>query len=157
MADHRTGLRQIRLAILKLVPLSLTAFLYTADNVITRTLNEILAGVSEDLFPDESGHGPITIATRSPEGDTPLHVVAWQKDVEGAKVLVAAGADINSVGDMGYTPLHVAVSQNDLSLVKLLLDAGARADLSSEFGKTAREVANEKGGEIAGLFKNHAG
>ena len=130
---------------------------YTAGILITRTLNEILAGVSEQLFPDESGRRAITIATRSPDGDTPLHIVAWQQDIEGAKVLVAAGADVNSVGDMGFTPLHVAVSQNDLSLVALLLDAGARADLSSEFGKTAQQVAGEKGGDIARLFKNRNG
>jgi len=66
--------------------------------------------------------------------------------------LIAAGADVNAVGDMGYTPLHVAVSQQSVALVKALLAAGARSDVKSEIGGTAREDALKRGGELAELF-----
>lgn len=117
-----------------------------------RTIDQILAGTSETLFPEEAGKKKILITSRGEDGDSPLHVLAWQQDAEGAKQLIAAGADVNAVGDMGYTPLHVAVSQQSVALVKALLAAGARSDVKSEIGGTAREDALKRGGELAELF-----
>jgi len=82
--------------------------------------------------------------------------MAWRKDIEGARILVAAGADVNAVGDMDQTPLHVAICLEDRDMIKLLLSAGAKLTLRSEFGKTPLEEADEKGGAIRELVRRHA-
>jgi len=63
-----------------------------------RSLEQVLAGTSEFLFPAEGGGAPVTIHSRSSDGDSPLHVVAWQNDVHGARQLIEAGADVGAVG-----------------------------------------------------------
>jgi uncharacterized protein len=120
----------------------------------SRTLDEVLAGTSEILFPDENGKRVVTTDSRGVDGDSPLHVAAWQHDIEGAKLLMAAGSDVNAVGDMAYTPLHVAISQNDVELSRIFIEVGARSDLPSEIGGTAREEAIRRGGKLAALFSD---
>jgi ankyrin repeat protein len=117
-----------------------------------RTLEQVLASVSDVLFPAEIGEAAVTITSRSSEGDTALHVMAWRRDAEGARILIAAGADVDAVGDMDQTPLHVSVTQCDETMVGLLLKAGARHDLKSEFGLTARQEAERIGGAVRALF-----
>lgn len=115
-----------------------------------RSLDDVLRSVADVLFPGEEAHS-VTLASRSSEGDTALHVMAWRRDLEGARILIDAGADINAAGDMDQTPLHVAIMQGDIEMVRLLLSAGARTDARSEFGKTALEEAQDKGGDIQKL------
>lgn len=40
-----------------------------------------------------------------------------RKDRYAVDLLIAAGADVNAVGDMGETPLHVALRQNNLCIM----------------------------------------
>jgi ankyrin repeat protein len=75
-----------------------------------KTLAEVLASVSEILFPHLMGEGHVGVGSRSSCGDTPLHVVARWGSVEEVALLIAGGADVNAVGEMGETPLHVALS-----------------------------------------------
>lgn len=96
----------------------------------------------------------VDVYFRAPDGDTPLHLFAWRGDVESAKVLVEAGADVNATGDMGETPLHVALRKADLPLVRLLLAAGAKVTIRSEFGATAQDLAKRAGGQCAELLSN---
>ena len=117
-----------------------------------RTLEEVLWSTSDVLFPAEIGEKPVAVNIVGADGDTPLHVMAWRKDVEGARILLEAGADVNAVGDMGETPLHVAVGEGNTELVALFLEAGADPDIRSEFGTTAREEALAIGGAIAEFF-----
>ncbi|GGZ72267.1 hypothetical protein GCM10008101_28300 [Lysobacter xinjiangensis] len=77
---------------------------------------------------------------------------AWRKDLEAARLLIAAGADPNAVGDMGETPLHVAVRQDLPELARALLAAGASADIVSELEESPREMTVRKGGELASVF-----
>lgn len=114
----------------------------------TRRLDEVLASVADVLFPADRER-VIDINSRSCEGDSPLHVLAWRKDNFGAELLIAAGADVNVVGDMGETPLHVALSQQNREMVQSLLRAGARVDLCSDFGQTARDKSAQVGISLA--------
>ncbi len=116
------------------------------------TLDEVLQSAAESLFPLEVGEKQVTVESRDSEGDTPLHVMAWRKDVESAHILLLGGADVNAIGDMDQTPLHVAIMQGDIEMVKLLLKAGAITSVRSSFGKTAFEEAASKGGAIWQLF-----
>ena len=49
-----------------------------------RTLEEVLLSTSEHLFPDQLGEAKVTIDSADCDGDTPLHVLIWRGDVEGA-------------------------------------------------------------------------
>ena len=117
-----------------------------------RTLEEILATCSDVLVFDGEDNTPFGIDSCGPDGDTPLHVMAWQKDVTAMKVLINAGANVNAIGDMSETPLHVAIRMQHLEMVKELLKAGAVIDVVSEFGESPKAMAHKIGGEVAKLF-----
>ncbi len=110
-----------------------------------QTLAEVLASVSDTLFPADFGEHPVALDSRGSNDDTPLHVLLWREDADGVAVLIAAGADVNAAGDMGKTPLHVALWTRDRPLVEALLRAGARTDVRSEFGFTAADKAADLG------------
>jgi ankyrin repeat protein len=120
-------------------------------------VNDILQSTSDVLFPEDSGDRPVAVDSVGACGDTPLHVMAWRNDVEGAKLLLDAGANVDVVGDMGETPLHVAVGQGNRELVLLFLQAGANCDIRSEFGTTAKEEALARGGSCRFEAREPAG
>lgn len=117
-----------------------------------QSVDDVLASTSDVLFPERMGRQRVTVGSRAPDGDTPLHVIVWRNDLQAAQLLLRAGADVNAQGDMGYTPLHVAVSEGNVAMVKVLLEAGARADLMAEIAGTARDEATRKGGPMAEVF-----
>lgn len=110
-----------------------------------RTLNEVLQSTSDNLFPAELGEATVYIDSIDCDGDTPLHVLIWRGDTDGALLLIGHGAPINAVGDMGETPLHVAIRKHNMKVIDTLVKSGARTDIVSEFGKTALEEAAEEG------------
>ena len=85
---------------------------------------------SDDIF---SPIDPLTYV--NPEGDTLLHIAAMRGDARTVELLIAAGADPNSLGDMGNTPLHYAFSNGGWDVAKILIDSGAREDIRNEFGR----------------------
>lgn len=102
----------------------------------------------------ELGKAEVTVLSRSIDGETPLHVMLWRQNTSGALMLIAAGADVNAVGDMSETPLHVAVRKGNLTVVEALLTAGAKTSAVSEFDQTPRSLACAAGGDMARLFAN---
>ncbi len=42
------------------------------------------------------------------DGDNALHWAARSNDLEAARLLIAAGINVNQYGDLGRTPLHEA-------------------------------------------------
>jgi ankyrin repeat protein len=123
-------------------------------NMTNRSLGEILQSTSGVLFPAELGEAKVNIDSVDADGDTPLHVLIWQKDAEGAIKLIENGALLNAPGDMGETPLHIAILQNEIEVIKALLKAGARTDIVSEFGKTALDRATEQGISLSAFLDN---
>jgi ankyrin repeat protein len=69
---------------------------------------------------------------------------AWPEELE---FVVAAGGDINAIGDIGLTPLHNAAMRGHEVLVRRLLEMGADRAIRDEFGETAYDWANNKGDE----------
>lgn len=121
-----------------------------------RTHHDVLAEISphEGYFCDEhrGPDGLVGIDTQGIAGDTPLHIMAWGDDTEGAEILLAAGADPNSIGDMSETPLHVAVRRGNVGLIVSLIGAGADPDVISEFDRTPAQMAAKVGGAVAEAF-----
>jgi ankyrin repeat protein len=119
-----------------------------------RGLEEILQSTSDVLLPAELGEAKVNIDSVDVDGDTPLHVLIWQKDTEGAITLIENGAPLNAPGDMGETPLHIAIIKNEIEVITALLKAGARTDIVSEFGKTALDRATEQGINLSALLES---
>jgi ankyrin repeat protein len=68
------------------------------------------------------------VRARDKEGSTPLHWAAWRGQVEAARLLLEAGADVNARNQnthWGTTPLHAAAHGNQATVVQLLLAHGA--------------------------------
>ncbi|MCC6220461.1 MAG: ankyrin repeat domain-containing protein [Deltaproteobacteria bacterium] len=83
-----------------------------------------------------------SIEVRDFDDDTPLHIAA-RRGVEHVRLILDAGADVNSRGDMGMTALHAAVDYTNDSMVALLVSRGAVL-LEDEFGRTPLSEADER-------------
>ncbi|MFN6570448.1 ankyrin repeat domain-containing protein [Dendronalium sp. ChiSLP03b] len=119
-----------------------------ADNNISKkllTIIQILIDAGADFNP------------RDLQGRTPLMLAINQGFIEAAKVLIAAGADINILskpddkviiffrGDgISRTALHFAVETGQEEAVKLLLAAGADLNIPDSQGKTPIDIAERK-------------
>ena len=74
---------------------------------------------------------------------TPLHRAAITNQAQAARVLIANGAKVNHVDDLGMTPLLYAASidYGDTAVVESLLAAGADRNVKDKQGRTALELA----------------
>ncbi len=77
-------------------------------------------------------------------GYTALLFAAQQGDVESAKLLLGAGAEVNDPAPTGMSPLVVAAYSDHLEVGKYLLEHGAAADVAAA-GYTALHAAVLKG------------
>ncbi|MHC4498027.1 MAG: ankyrin repeat domain-containing protein [Planctomycetota bacterium] len=59
------------------------------------------------------------------EGFTPLHMAVFTGNMEAARRLLAAGADVNPGFNSGATPMELAAAGGRLDMVKLLFEHGA--------------------------------
>ena len=76
-------------------------------------------------------------------GLTPLVFAAREGDLESAKLLIAAKADVNQTTEYGWTPLLTAVNNRNYQLAKLLLDNGADPNLANKGGWTPLYLATD--------------
>ncbi|MDP9317065.1 MAG: ankyrin repeat domain-containing protein [Chloroflexota bacterium] len=68
--------------------------------------------------------------------DQPLHIAAWQNRVKIARLLIAAGADLNARGLHGWTPLHYAAHHGSPTVAQVLINSGADINQKDEVGFT---------------------
>ena len=61
--------------------------------------------------------------------ETPLHEAAWAGDLEEAKALVAAGANVNCIDAAGESPLHGAASWGNVETIEYLVSVGADVNI----------------------------
>jgi len=113
-----------------------------------RTLRDVLDACATTMEFVNFG-GNITPTTRGATGDTPLHVACSWGDIEAARLLLDAGAEVNAIGDIGRTPLFDALSSENVDLVKALVEAGADLAHKDEFGDRALDVAQAVGKRVA--------
>jgi ankyrin repeat protein len=80
-----------------------------------------------------------------PDGTTALHRAARANDVEGARRLIRAGANVNAATRYGVTPLHLASLNGSAPLIEALLDAGGSANEANPGGETVLMTAARTG------------
>ena len=83
----------------------------------------------------------ISSNTRSASGETPLHWMAILGDAPALRLLLTAGAELNSQDDSGNTPMHAAVQTRQAAAVAVLFEAGARLDIPNLDGLTVLDIA----------------
>ena len=66
-------------------------------------------------------------------------------NIEAVKEMIANGADIHMVNDLGETPLHVASSKGHLEIVKVLTASGGLVNEAKNDGDTPLHIASEVG------------
>ena len=77
-------------------------------------------------------------------GATPLHLAVQRREIDIAKLMLSAGADVNATDCKGWTPLMSAAIRNRLDCVELLLEHGAATDIKSHhFDMTALDYAKQ--------------
>lgn len=88
---------------------------------------------------------------------TPLQAAVDGNHFAAAKMLVAAGADVNTKDELGLTPLMGAAHNGNAELVELLLAHGAAPDTKAPQGETAADLAELNGHtEVAALLRSSA-
>jgi orotate phosphoribosyltransferase len=85
--------------------------------------------------------GTVTVVARARNGDTPLHTAIWENQIDAARRLIDAGADVNAAGEDGYTPLHAAIAQAHVPLARRLTERGASWDAVNKFECSVRDAA----------------
>ncbi|XP_035693851.1 ankyrin-3-like [Branchiostoma floridae] len=75
---------------------------------------------------------------------TPLHSAASGGHVGVAKVLLKAGAQVESTDGSGKTPLHNAATWGHVGVAEFLLKYGARVDSTDRHGETPEDIAASK-------------
>jgi ankyrin repeat protein len=76
-------------------------------------------------------------------GLTPLVFAAREGDLETAKVLLDAGADVNQTTEYGWSPLLVAANNRNYKLGALLLERGADPNIANKGGWTPLYLATD--------------
>lgn len=91
---------------------------------------------------------PALIAARDGLGETALHYLSVENQIEGVQVLVANGAEINTLNDVGGTPLSEAASLGYVDLVKYLLSTGAQLHIEGQHAPTLHEAVRSGNHEM---------
>ena len=86
-------------------------------------------------------------------GFTALHFTAQQGDVESARILLQAGADVNSPHQEHGSPLVITIASGHKDLALFLLENGADPNIADAWGIAPLHYALHKGVLILNNFK----
>jgi ankyrin repeat protein len=77
--------------------------------------------------------------------DISIHDAAHTGNIEAVKQHLAAGADVNAKGGLGWTPLHFAVYYGHKEIAELLIAKGADVNAKTIAGRTPLHRAAREG------------
>ncbi|HEX7028192.1 MAG TPA: ankyrin repeat domain-containing protein [Gammaproteobacteria bacterium] len=75
---------------------------------------------------------PEPLKARTGLGETALHYLSVEDQLEAVRLLVEHGAEVNTINECGGTPLSEAASLGYVDLVAYLLGQGAKLDLPGQ-------------------------
>jgi uncharacterized protein len=78
-------------------------------------------------------------------GLTALIFAAREGDLQSAKILLDAGADVNQTSEYGWTPLLTATNNRHYQLAKYLIERGANPNIANKGGWTPLYLATDNG------------
>lgn len=81
--------------------------------------------------------------TNEIEGITPLIKATWYSHTEIVRVLIEAGANLNTPFRGGWVALFIASQKGYTEIVKLLLEAKAKKDIQDKLGATPLLIASQ--------------
>jgi ankyrin repeat protein len=87
----------------------------------------------------------VDVNSTAKDGTSALHWVVRVDDLETAKLLIRAGADVKLADGYGVTPLYLACANGNAAMIRLLIDAGADPNSSDPAGETALMTAIRAG------------
>lgn len=93
-----------------------------------------------DELPESSGNPPTSLENRDALGMTPLARAAFHGDIEAMKMLVSAGADMQTRTDDGASLLHLAVYRANEEVLQWLIANGARLDVCDRWDRRPLEI-----------------
>ena len=96
-------------------------------------------------------------ANLRPDGSTPLEWAVFKGDIEQAKKLLAAGADVKATNAYGVNAMQLAADASNTELVRLLLKAGADPNSPNPEGETALHLVARAGNVEAAKLLLRAG
>jgi ankyrin len=104
-----------------------------------------------EALPDDNEVIVAGLVGRGGGGLTALVFAAREGEIESARRLIAAGADVNQPTEYGWTPLLTAVNNRNYQLARLLIEHGANVNLANKGGWTPLYLAidnrNIEGGD----------
>lgn len=114
----------------------------------TASVQLLLAHGARADLPNSLGVTPLMAAAGvgSTTIDTRARFRSEKKCIDSAKLLLAAGVDVNAVNGNGQTALHGAAQSGWNNFVQLLADHGAVIGAKDHFGSTPLDVAEGKVG-----------
>jgi len=87
----------------------------------------------------------VDVNTAAPDGTTALHWAVRSDDIESAKLLLQAGANVRLTDRYGITPLKLAAENGNAAMIEVLLKAGADPNAAMPTGETVLMTAAHTG------------
>ncbi len=134
MASHRTA----SLVLVVLVVLGAQAGLARAAEIHRAVAAGDRAAVEALLRADRS---LVRTPSANRDAELPLHIAALTGNVEMARLLLEAGAEVDGLDVDESTPLHVAALRRQAGMVRFLLDRGADVNRRDRNGACALSFA----------------
>jgi ankyrin repeat protein len=88
---------------------------------------------------------PVNVNNVASDGTTALHWAVRSDDMEAAKLLLQAGANVKLADRYGITPLKLAAENGSAAMIEILLKAGADANTTLPNGETTLMTAAHTG------------
>lgn len=102
---------------------------------------QLLKDAGADLaIPSTNGTTPLMAAAGV--GWAPNYSTTAATRIEAVKFMLASGADLNQVDDLGFTALHGAGFVGDLTMIQYLVDMGAKTNVKTKAGDSPADYAN---------------